>query len=1137
MQKHEFEGNMFSASDLVYFKTCEHLTTLDLRALNDDTSLVKDTVNDSTQLIQQKGFEHERHYLQQITDESADVADLSYLTDALPKLLEATIEAMKAGKQVIYQAALRDGQFIGNADFLIRVEKPSILGKFSYEVVDTKLSRSPKAKFIIQLCYYSALIAKIQGQLPEKMHLVLGGKSASKESFHLTDFIHYFDSIKSRFLKFVKSESESETYPEPCEHCDLCHWQTTCQQQWLKDDHLNQVANIRKTQIKKLNQAGIKTLQALAELPLEQTIRGLQPEVLNKLRSQAALQQRKKAKNKNGIEILPLDDKKMSGFYRLPQPNSGDLFFDMEGDPFEPGGLEYLFGVYYFDNGQPQFKAFWGHDRQQEKQAFEDFVDFAGARMTAFPDAYIYHYNHYEVTALQRLMSMHGTREAAVDYLLRRQKFVDLYKVVREAIRVSEPGYSIKNLETYYMANDPRHGDVKNASASIIYYEKWRLADAEQEKADLLESIRAYNEYDCLSTYQLQQWLLEKRPKAVTWFKTNTDPIQANNPQALTNWEQQLATYRHDLLSPLPAVPEQWTDSDRVRELLFYLLDFHRRCDKPIWWKLFERQENYRSGNREALFDDVDCIAEMRLIATEGIKKSTLYTYQYPEQEIKFAKGDGCVNIEDLKSLNKIEAIDYAQQTVQIKVGNANRLPEILTISKGGPINIEVLKNGLLRFADDFINDKRSYPAIEALLAKQLPNIVNHKSDSPLIKEDQDLTSQTIDLVSRLKNSYLFIQGPPGAGKTYTGSHVIVDLLRQGKKVGVSSLSHKAINNLLEAVEKVALEKGITFKGIKRSDENKAETHFKGTGNLIGNQFDNDIAIAINNLIAGTAYLFARQEFDQQLDYLFVDEAGQIALANLIAMATCAKNIVLMGDQMQLGQPIQGVHPGESGKSALEYLLGDAATIAPEFGIFLPTTWRMHEDVCRFISDVVYDGKLHPEPNNQNQALQLTDNAHPSLKATGIAYVPIEHVGCSQSSQDEADLIYEIYQSLLQQQYRDKQGQIHDIESKDILVLSPYNQQVNLLKQTLPVDARVGTVDKFQGQEAQVVLITMATSSGDELPRDIEFLYSKNRLNVSISRAKCLAVVVANPALMAVKCKTIEQMSLVNTLCKLGIPI
>ena len=401
--------------------------------------------------------------------------------------------------------------------------------------------------------------------------------------------------------------------------------------------------------------------------------------------------------------------------------------------------------------------------------------------------------------------------------------------------------------------------------------------------------------------------------------------------------------------------------------------------------------------------------------------------------------------------------------------------------------------------------------------------------------EGEDSLPQVIQAISNLDGSYIFVQGPPGAGKTYTGSHVIVSLLKQGYKVGVSSNSHKAINNLLHGVEKVAKAEGFSFRGAKKSTAAKPESCLDGE--FIEDVFENnDILDCLEGfgayqLVAGTAWLFADSGIDQRLDYIFVDEAGQVALVNLVAMGTSAKNIVLLGDQMQLGQPIQGVHPGRSGESSLEYLLNGKATIPAEQGIFLEKTWRMHPDVCRFISDAVYDGRLEAEPNNVNQSLLLNERAHPALKPTGIRYLPVQHDACSQRSEEEATLVLELVTNLLEQNYRDKKGNVHPITLDDILVVAPYNMQVNLLKKTLPEGARVGTVDKFQGQEAEVVIVSMATSSGDYLPRFIEFLYSKNRLNVAISRAKCLAVFVANPALMAIKCSTPEEMALVNTLC------
>ena len=167
--------------------------------------------------------------------------------------------------------------------------------------------------------------------------------------------------------------------------------------------------------------------------------------------------------------------------------------------------------------------------------------------------------------------------------------------------------------------------------------------------------------------------------------------------------------------------------------------------------------------------------------------------------------------------------------------------------------------------------------------------------------------------------------------------------------------------------------------------------------------------------MAGTAWLFSSKSVEQKFDYLFVDEAGQVSLANLVAMSTCAKNLVLLGDQMQLGQPIQGVHPGESGQSTLDYLLQGEATISPERGVFLKDTWRMHPDVCRFISEAVYGGRLEPEPRNAAQLLLLSSDSHEELRATGVRFLPVEHEGCSQRCDVEAQVIRAIFGDLLRQ--------------------------------------------------------------------------------------------------------------------------
>jgi uncharacterized protein len=750
-------------------------------------------------------------------------------------------------------------------------------------------------------------------------------------------------------------------------------------------------------------------------------------------------------------------------------------------------------------------------------------MDFITAHLSAHRDAHIYHYAAYEETALKRLMSLHGTREAEVDNLLRAGKLIDLYKVVRESIRVSEPRYSIKNIEHFYL--EARSGEVTNAGASIVYYERWKeLGDPQ-----LLQDIEDYNREDVRSTYELRKWLLTLRPADLPWANEQTDdtlPIQVGE---MSEGEKRLIPYRERLVDSLPEDRSDWGLTELRQELTFQLLDFHRRADKPLWWAMFSRREM----DEDELIDDIDCLAGLTLYPANPPrpeKRSILYTCLFPEQETKLKSGDGAMCIDTSKTISDLH-IDEDARRVTFKYSPQNEpLPDRFSIGPAGPISTKIITDAVFRFADSLIVQDDRYRAIEAMLAQELPQICGQEPGRSIIDDSREALPQIITAIANLDQSYIFVQGPPGSGKTYTGSHVIVALLKQGYRIGVSSNSHKAINNLLNSVERVAQAESFPFRGAKKSTSNKPDSMLNGQ--FIEDVFKKDEAIFGDyQLIAGTAWLFSDEDMDQSLDFLFVDEAGQVALANLVGMATCARNIVLLGDQMQLGQPIQGVHPGRSGESSLEYLLNGMATIPPERGIFLKTTWRMHPNVCRFISDAVYDSRLEPEPQNAKQTLLLGPDAHPTLISTGVKFIPAEHDACSQRSQEEANLVKELVASLLGQRYQGKNGNNHPLTLDNILVVAPYNMQVNLLKQVLPEGTRVGTVDKFQGQEAEVVIVSMTTSSGDYLPRFISFLYSKNRLNVAISRAKCLALLIANPALLAIRCSRPEEMALVNTLC------
>jgi uncharacterized protein len=417
-------------------------------------------------------------------------------------------------------------------------------------------------------------------------------------------------------------------------------------------------------------------------------------------------------------------------------------------------------------------------------------------------------------------------------------------------------------------------------------------------------------------------------------------------------------------------------------------------------------------------------------------------------------------------------------------------------------------------------------------LLLRLPPILSGKNPAdPLAKPNEDISAATVRIVTDMQNSVLCIQGPPGCGKTTTASGVIVKLLKASKNIGITSNSHKAIVNLLSACNDKLTGK---LQGIKVGGEADDPIFTQCPGLVFVKSSSDAVPQYRSGLIAGTAWLFARDDMVDKLDYLFVDEAGQVSLANLAGMSRCARKVILMGDQMQLEQPIQGSHPGESGMSVLNYYLMGHATIPDELGLFLGTSFRMHPDVCQFVSEMVYEGRLQAAPENKNRALAIPPAGGRYIrKPSGIIFSPVEHDGNTQGSEEEVERIKEIVNELLGRTLFDKKGNTKQLELGDILFVAPYNLQVRLLKSALPQNAKVGSVDKFQGQEAPIVIASMCSSAGEDGPRGLEFLLDKNRINVAISRAQTLAIVVGDPRIASAPCSSVADMERLNLFCRL----
>jgi uncharacterized protein len=359
---------------------------------------------------------------------------------------------------------------------------------------------------------------------------------------------------------------------------------------------------------------------------------------------------------------------------------------------------------------------------------------------------------------------------------------------------------------------------------------------------------------------------------------------------------------------------------------------------------------------------------------------------------------------------------------------------------------------------------------------------------------------------------------------------MIAEVVRNGFRVGITAVSHKVISKLLQDTCDAARKVNTTLRVVQKPNDDDGCIDPMVTLAKKNEDVLNALSSRVAQVAAGTSWLWAREDMANSVDVLFVDEEGQMSLADVLAISQAARSVVLLGDPQQLNQPQKGVHPPGVDVSALAHLLNGHATIDPGRGLFLKETWRLHPDICGFVSEMFYDGRLAARPENQTQRL----NAQGFLDGSGLRIVPVEHSGNQSESLEEVERVTELVRGLLDGNatWVTQKGETHKLELKDILVVAPYNAQVSALSQKLPAGARVGTVDKFQGQEAPVVFYSMTTSTPEDAPRGMEFLYSVNRLNVAVSRAQCVAVIVASPGLFQVECKTPRQMNLANALCR-----
>ncbi len=1147
MYRDQHNAIVYSPSDLIRFMESPFASWMERLRLEHRELAVRDQPSEESELIAKTGGLHEAAYLRTLKESGRDVCEIPRGDDASAR----TRKAMAAHREVIFQGYLTTGPFAGYTDFLV-------LGDGGlYQVWDTKLARKVKPYFLVQLCCFAEMLGDVQGARPENVCVVLGDNDTRK--FRTNDYYYYYSEVKKAFLAQMESFSAEADPPVPDPRADHGLWQSHADD-WLQEhDHLVQVAGISIGQIGKLNAAGIQTLKQLAETDAHR-IPKLNDERFRKLTNQARVQlaTRVRQLETTGGEatvpvwepLPPIPSNQRSGLATLPPGSLGDVYFDIEGYPLFDQGLEYLLGAVVTEAAEPEFHDWWAHDHKQEKASFEAFIDWVYARWLNDPSMHVYHYAPYEVTAMRRLSGKYATREDEVDTFLRNNVFVDLYRIVGQSLLIGGSNYSLKTVEQLYPGQ--RSGDVKTAAASMVYYAQWIESQEPEDwqSSSLLREIRDYNEVDCVSTWQLAKWLRGLQEKnGLQWIPPFDNQDSGTADTADGSKEQRPPLKEDDqarrnlAIQLLSQVPDDETERNKdldqwlIQELLGYLVEFHRREAKPIWWAWFDRL----TKTEEELVEDIECLAGLERTETTptSIKRSMVFEYAFdPSQETRIAKGSKVAFSHS--PANRTEVFEFnGEGTLWLKFGAATvskmdggTMPSHVSLIPYEYVDPGHIPGAIQRVAEDWQDNGRVSESLRRFLLRLPPRITGIQQGQSLIHEDEDVVNGCVRIVRNMQDSTLCIQGPPGAGKTYTASHMILALLKDGKNIGITSNSHSAIMNVMRACFETT---DATFAAMKVGgdeddplfDEWRELKYVKGGSAAVSDYQE--------GLVGGTAWFFSNPGIADRLDYLFVDEAGQVSVANLVAMSRSTDNIVLIGDQMQLGQPTRGSHPGDTGLSLLEYLLGDHAVIPSELGVFLGETWRMHPTVCDFISRTIYEGRLQPHRSTVRRIVEHTaDETHLVNAEAGIVFIPVKHFGNTQSSEQEVEAIVSVTDELLGRTHYDRKSRPLDpIAIDDILYVAPYNMQVRSLRERLPEGARVGSVDKFQGQEAPIVIVSLCSSAGEFGARGIDFVLNRNRFNVAISRAQSLAIVVGDPEIAHTSVTSIKEMESVNLFCTL----
>lgn len=774
---------LLNAGDLVADLHCQHLTNLSLQVTKGE---LQRPVRSEPLLehLRQRGLAHEQEYLAHLKAGGATLTTIeAERVDA--NSVAATLEAMRAGDEIIVQGALSDGVWVGRPDVLRRVGRVSSLGDWSYESVETKLAQQTKIGTILQLCLYSALLESAQGVAPEHMSVVAPWTGFERQDYRLSDYSAYFRLIRDRLQAAVADGGRAGTYPEPNPHCDVCPWDDACREQRRQDDHLSLVAGISRLQREELALRGIHTTAKLAEEPLPlhwQPGRGA-VESYERLREQARVQVADR--NSAAPVFEPLEPEPGAGLGALPEPSEGDIFLDFEGAPsFGPGGLEYLIGYIADDSSdERKFTALWGFDYAAEKRNFERFVDFVMKQWERQPGLHIYHFAHYEPAAMKRLMGRHATREAEVDRMLRAGLFVDLHRVIRRGLRVGAESYSIKELERFF--GYQRQVPLERADEAMYAITgPLELGAPELIRADDVRVLEAYNRDDVQATVELRDWLERIRAELEQSGARLTRPANGvgEASERVAGWQEAVDLLYAQLTEDVPVDPTERTPEQQALWLAAGVLDFHRREDKAAWWEFFRLHD---CTPEELLDESLALVGLTYKSRVGGTDKAPIHRYRFAPQETKIGGGERLYIAGDKEQqIGVVELLDPGERTIDVKKRVAAKGVHPTNAVALNVVDATVLRQSLLRVAEDVsvrgLADETRYRVARDILLRARP-----RADGSSLKRGDESTLEAAQRVCRSVDfGVLPIQGPPGAGKTYTGARLIADLIAQGARVG-----------------------------------------------------------------------------------------------------------------------------------------------------------------------------------------------------------------------------------------------------------------------------------------------------------------------------------------------------------------